>query len=175
MFWQAMNFKCHLIPILCLALTACSTGFTTVSRIDIPHSPPRTVLILGARSDLPQGEMDQVHNAMRAALQRCGVIAEIFSSDPLTLDTAGEQARFRAVRDKIKPDLIFTYQETQTSAVMTLFNGLILNRNNIAVWKGRFDVVRNDLVRPAAGAYAGGDIVRHLADEGLIGPCPKQG
>jgi hypothetical protein len=159
----------YLFLFICL-LGGCSAYITTdqVGRLD---HPPTAVVILGTQTTLPTAQTNDFYRDMKAAFQQCGLVAEVFEPDPLTLDPAKEREQLTALRRKINADLLFTYRETSFASGVANFDALVLNAQNAVVWRGHFFVGQQGWINPTEGDGTGRDLVGRLAHDGLLKSC----
>lgn len=165
-----MTIRWHLLPLLCL-LAGCSAYVFTDQLVGLQDHPPKAVVILGSRTNLPTAEMDAFHREMRTALQQCGLVAEVVSPDPdpLSLEPDKEPAQLAALRRRINPDLVVTYRETSSTQGGANFDGFVFDARGTTLWRGGFFMPRRDWMTPNGGPAL--DVVNHLARDGLLGGC----
>ena len=176
MHWPSIVVRSVALLNLCI-LSGCGEYFLkehTAGKLD--HAP-RAVLILGARTNLPQKEMDVFHQNIKFELERCGLVVGIVApDDPLALDPDSERARFTALRTQLAPDWILTYRETSSTAGhprVAYFDAFVLSARRTMLWNGHFFMPEWDWMRPTTnpGDDVGTNLVTHPANAQLLGAC----
>jgi hypothetical protein len=162
--------RLYLVLLPCI-FVSCSAYVSTNQVVGRPDRPPNGVVIVGSRTNLPVSQVNDFNEELKAAFRKCGLAAEIFAPDPLSLEPEKEHERLTAVRQKIKADIVFIYRETSSTGGVAYFDAFVLNARDALLWRGRFFVQRRLWFQPAAGLGSGSEVTGQLAHVGILQSC----
>jgi len=162
-----------LILVVACLLAGCGKIVSSETILRRPDHPPHAVIILGPEQPfMTEADRDGLNSALKAEFERCGLVAAVFSPDPLTLDPGKDRAHYLTLRQSIHADWTFTYRPravTTEHGISTAYlEAFVIDAHNSPIWVANFSMLINGL---SYTDVIGRELVNHIAQAGLLGDC----